>query len=63
MKNQKSKPSLAVKMGIALALGIIAGFLFMFLRESLNSSGNGDIWNTINNILFQDITEIGRAHV
>lgn len=59
MKNQKSKPSLAVKMGIALALGIIAGFLFMFLRESLNSSGNGDIWNTINNILFQDITAEG----
>lgn len=59
MEKQKKKPSLAIKMGIALVLGIVAGILFMFLREALNSSGNAGIWKTINNILFQDITAKG----
>lgn len=59
MKKQKSEQSLAVKMGISLVLGIGAGILCMFLRESLIKSGNEGIWNTINNLLFQDITAEG----
>lgn len=57
-KNKKSK-SLAVRMGIALVSGIAAGILFMFLRESLISSGHDSVWSTINNLLFQDITAEG----
>ena len=33
----------------------------MWLRESLNAAGNGAMWNTINNILFQDITAEGAS--
>lgn len=60
MENQKKKSnSLAGKMGIALVCGIVVGVLLMFLRESLNSSGQAETWNMINNILFQDITAAG----
>lgn len=63
MKKEKTNTaggsSLAVKMGIALVLGIIAGFLCMYLREYLNGSGQSGTWQTINNILFQDITAEG----
>ncbi|MCI8453240.1 MAG: dicarboxylate/amino acid:cation symporter [Lachnospiraceae bacterium] len=59
-KNQKTM-SLATKMGISLVCGLIAGFICMFLRESLNNSGNGATWSMINNILFQDITAEGAA--
>ena len=59
MKKQKSTNSLAGKMVIALILGIVVGFCFMWLRETLNSSGNEAVWSTINNILFQDITAEG----
>ncbi len=59
-KNQKTM-SLATKMGISLVCGLVAGFICMFLRESLNSSGNGETWKLINNILFQDITAEGAA--
>ncbi|MCI8512037.1 MAG: dicarboxylate/amino acid:cation symporter [Lachnospiraceae bacterium] len=59
-KNQKTM-SLATKMGISLVCGLVAGFICMFLRESLNSSGNGEAWKLINNILFQDITAEGAA--
>lgn len=60
MENQKKKTnSLATRMGISLVCGIAAGVLLMFLRESLNGSGQGELWNTINSILFQDITAQG----
>lgn len=59
MKKQKSTNSLARKMVIALILGIVVGFFFMWLRETLNGSGKEAVWNTINNILFQDITAEG----
>lgn len=57
MKKKGNK--LAVQMGIGLVLGLIAGCGFIFLRESLISSGKADTWQTINNILFQDITVEG----
>lgn len=60
MENQKKKTnSLASRMGISLICGLVAGILLMFLRESLNSSGQEAAWNTINSILFQDITAAG----
>lgn len=59
MKQQKSTKSLAFKMMIALILGLLVGFAFLFLRESLVSSGRADTWATINNLLFQDITAEG----
>lgn len=47
---------LAIKMALALIIGLIAGTSFIFLRENLISSGNSDTWTMINNLLFQDIT-------
>ena len=57
MKKKGNK--LALQMGIGLVLGLIAGCGFIFLRESLISGGKADTWQTINNILFQDITAEG----
>ena len=51
-----SNNALAKKMAISLILGLIAGTSFIFLRESLNSSGNTNLWVTINKIFFQDIS-------
>lgn len=60
MANQKkTKNSLATRMGISLVSGLVVGLLLMFLRESLNGSGQGALWTTINDILFQDITAAG----
>lgn len=60
MANQKkTKNSLATRMGISLVSGLVVGLLLMFLRESLNSSGQEALWTTINNLLFQDITAAG----
>ena len=47
---------LAIKMALALIIGLIAGTSFIFLRENLMSSGNSHTWTMINNLLFQDIT-------
>ncbi len=61
METQKkpSGNSLAKKMGISLVCGIGAGMLLLFLRESLNGSGQEATWNMINNLLFQDVTAQG----
>lgn len=58
MKENSGK-QLAKKMLIALICGLIAGFGCILLREHLNSNGQGDLWQTINNIFFQDITAEG----
>lgn len=60
-KNQNGK-KLAKKMIIALICGLIAGLGCLLLREHLNANGQGEIWNTINNIFFQDITAEGATH-
>lgn len=62
MQNQKSIHSLARRMVIALVLGIIAGFFFMWLRETLNITDNENIWNTINTLFFQDISVEGASN-
>lgn len=61
MKKSKINNSnkLAIKMAVALILGLIAGVGCIILRENLNASGNASIWGTINSILFQDISQEG----
>lgn len=44
------------KMSISLVLALIIGITFILIRESLISNDKVEIWNTINSILFQDIT-------
>ena len=50
---------LAIKMAVALILGLAAGIGFIVLRENLIGNGNSHIWTSINNILFQDISQEG----
>jgi len=52
-----SANKLAVRMLIAMVLGIAAGLGFMALRESLGASS--ETWKMINSLLFQDITQKG----
>ena len=61
MKASKINKSnqLAIKMAIALILGLVAGVGCIILRENLNANGNEHIWTSINNILFQDISQEG----
>lgn len=49
----------AVKMAIALVLGLVVGIGCLLLRENLIANGNADIWRKINSILFQDISAEG----
>ena len=58
-KTKKPKLTLAKRMAISLVCGLAAGIAFMFLRESLISGGRAEVWTTINNLLFQDITAEG----
>lgn len=51
------KKSLAFKMFVALLLGLVAGTGFIMLREQLGV--NSESWQTINRLLFQDITVKG----
>ncbi|MBR4040300.1 MAG: dicarboxylate/amino acid:cation symporter [Clostridia bacterium] len=55
MNNKSNR--LAAKMLIAMVAGIGAGLIFMMIRESLGASSA--VWQTINNLLFQDITAAG----
>ncbi|MCQ8211340.1 dicarboxylate/amino acid:cation symporter [Cetobacterium somerae] len=50
------KNNLTKKIFCALILGVTMGIVALFLREKLVASGNIELWNTINSILFQDIT-------
>lgn len=61
MKRSKINNSnkLAIKMAIALILGLVVGVGCIILRENLNANGNGHIWTSINNLLFQDISKEG----
>ena len=58
-KKKNSGSLLAKKMAVSLVCGLAAGFAFMMLREKLIASGNSGIWQTINDLLFQDITAEG----
>ena len=50
---KKGTNTLAIKMSIALVLGILSGFLCIFLRENWGVSS--DSWKFLNFLLFQDI--------
>lgn len=61
MKKNNGK-QLAFKMIIALVCGLAAGIGCIFLRENLIAAGNAELWTTINNFLFQDITAEGATN-
>ena len=53
---------LAKNMAIALVLGLLAGFGCILIRESMIAGGHSDLWNTINQLLFADITKEENAN-
>ncbi len=59
MEKQKQTNKFVRRMFIALVAGILGGLAFMMLRENLIASGKTETWNTINNLLFRDITAKG----
>ncbi|WP_294377398.1 dicarboxylate/amino acid:cation symporter [uncultured Clostridium sp.] len=59
-KTKKNGNELAIKMAVSLALGLIAGIGFIFLRESIGADSS--LWITLNNILFQDISAEGATN-
>ena len=60
VKTKKNNPNkLAINMAIALIIGLIVGTGFLILRENLIANGNSGLWQTINKILFQDISVEG----
>ena len=56
---KKTSKNLTVKMMSALGCGLIVGLLVIFLRETLLKGNQADFWNTINNLLFADISAEG----
>lgn len=59
-KYTKKTHHLAIKMTAALALGLITGLGFLFLREKLILANQEGTWNVIHQLLFEDIsTESG----
>lgn len=56
MNEKKKSMSIVKRMVIAVAAGILFGFLCLFIKTQLNETGNSQIWNVINSLLFQDIT-------
>lgn len=59
-KKNNSGNTLAIKMALSLALGLIAGIGCIFLRESVGVDSS--LWININNILFQDISVEGATN-
>ena len=57
MSKMSNTNKLAVKMLIAMVSGILAGLVFMMIREKVGADSS--TWITINNLLFQDITAKG----
>lgn len=43
----------------ALGCGLIVGLIIIFLRETLIKGNQAELWNTINNLLFADISAEG----
>jgi len=58
----KSNNKMAIRMAMALVLGLVTGIGFLLLRENLIRNGNANIWAKINNILFQDISAKGATN-
>ncbi|MDD2414151.1 MAG: dicarboxylate/amino acid:cation symporter [Eubacteriaceae bacterium] len=56
-KVKKEKMSIMKKMAISLISGITVGFIFLGARQALTANGLGQVWDTINSLLFADITQ------
>lgn len=61
-KKMTESNKLAVRMAIALILGLTAGLGCILLRENLIANGNASIWASINKMLFQDISAEGATN-
>ncbi len=57
MSKMNDNNKLAVKMLIAMVSGILAGLVFMVIRERVGADST--VWQSINSLLFQDITAAG----
>ena len=55
-KAKNKSTALAIRMALSLVLALLVGTAFILLRESLIANDKAYIWNSINSILFQDIT-------
>lgn len=61
IKNLITTKNLALRMTLALLLGVFAGVGFIFIREQLIASNHEAIWIKLNQLLFEDIsTESGK---
>ena len=58
MQKQGAK-KLTVKMLVAMVAAVVCGLGVIALREALTGAGNAAAWNTINNLLFADISAAG----
>ena len=56
---KKNSKNLTTKMLIAMVAAVICGIGVIALRENLTASGNTATWNTINSLLFADISATG----
>ena len=56
---KRTTKNLTVKMMGALGCGLIVGLIIIFLRETLIKGNQAELWNTINNLLFADISAEG----
>lgn len=57
MYEMNENKKLAIRMLVAMVLGIACGLGFMAYREAVGA--NSVAWHTVNNLLFQDITAKG----
>ncbi|MBR4889372.1 MAG: dicarboxylate/amino acid:cation symporter [Clostridia bacterium] len=57
MKKLNANNKLAIQMLVAMIAGIVVGLIFMAVRENLGA--DNAVWNTINSVLFLDITAAG----
>lgn len=57
MKKLNDNNKLAIRMLIAMIAGIAVGLIFMAVRESVGADSS--VWQTINSLLFQDISAEG----
>lgn len=54
---QKEKMSIMKKILIALIAGILAGVICLWIREKTMAAGDSAVWDWMNRIFFQDITQ------
>ena len=57
MKKLNDNNKLAVQMLVAMVSGIVAGLIFMAIRETLGA--DSAVWTTLNSVLFQNISVAG----